>query len=921
MYKMNAILMAGAIVFSMMSGIASARTYHVSVSGKDANNGAPASPLQTISAAADLARPGDVITVHEGVYRERINPPRGGTSDDQRIVYQAAPGEKVVIKGSERITGWEKVGDDVWRVSLPNRFFGEFNPYSDVIRGDWYQARQAYHTGAVYQNGHWLKEAPRKSVVTGGDDAAGESKTELMNVEFLMLEDASTINAVDASSQSRDIAVVDLEDGRRCLGPVTDGDWLAFEGVDFGEKGRKLWLSTGSPVGGGLVEVRKDTADGELLGTLEAGLTAEWTYFQKFGVDLDQPVSGKQAIVLVFKTRPVAPPKASDLGYWFAEVDENTTTIWAQFKEINPNEELVEINVRQSVFYPEETGRDFITVKGFTLEQAATPWSPPTAEQIGLIGANWCKGWIIEDNTIRYSTCTGLTLGKHGDEFDNTGNYYRSIRVGLKNGWNKETIGSHLVRNNHILYCGQAGIVGSLGAAFSAIIGNEIHEIRQDHEYGGCETAGIKFHGAVDVIIANNHIYNCEHWSGLWLDWMSQGARVTGNLMHDNSNDVMFEMNHGPMLIDNNILLSEASVRDASGGGAYVHNLVTGRTQIWNNLARRKTPFFKPHSTEIIVDEAPNTRFGAEGGKVAGFKAPVGNTEQDPVYQTVRYNTKGYRLNVPNGTYTVTLKFNEPFHNAQGKRRFGAMVQGNSVADKLDLAETAGKNVAFDVTAENVRVENGELNIGLVRELGHPCIAGIEVAGTTGAYVQRINCGGDVWEDFKTDFVIKPQAPIVAYEDQPLIARVGTTVDQHDDRFFNNLYVKAGSLAAYDLHQFEIKADGNVFLAGGQPSKREQNPVVAATFDPGIKLVEKNDGWWLEMNVDPAWRINAKRSVVTSERLGKASLPDAQFEKPDGTPYKIDTDYFGKKRDANNPAPGPFRAALSGKVSVKVWSE
>ncbi len=38
--------------------------------------------------------------------------------------------------------------------------------------------RQPYHTGAVYLNGHWLKEAPRKSSVLGGD-AADESESEL----------------------------------------------------------------------------------------------------------------------------------------------------------------------------------------------------------------------------------------------------------------------------------------------------------------------------------------------------------------------------------------------------------------------------------------------------------------------------------------------------------------------------------------------------------------------------------------------------------------------------------------------------------------------------------------------------------------------------------------------------------------------
>jgi alpha-N-arabinofuranosidase len=74
-------------------------------------------------------------------------------------------------------------------------------------------------------------------------------------------------------------------------------------------------------------------------------------------------------------------PKAFDVQLWFARVDDTHTTIWAQFKDINPKEEDVEINVRQSVFYPDKPGRNYITVRGFTMMHAATNWVPPTAEQ------------------------------------------------------------------------------------------------------------------------------------------------------------------------------------------------------------------------------------------------------------------------------------------------------------------------------------------------------------------------------------------------------------------------------------------------------------------------------------------------------------------------------------------------------------
>ena len=83
--------------------------------------------MRTIQRAAELAQPGDVVTVHAGIYRERVSPPRGGTSDAKRIVYQAAPGEAVVISGAEEVKNWVKVQGDVWQTTLPNSFFGRFN--------------------------------------------------------------------------------------------------------------------------------------------------------------------------------------------------------------------------------------------------------------------------------------------------------------------------------------------------------------------------------------------------------------------------------------------------------------------------------------------------------------------------------------------------------------------------------------------------------------------------------------------------------------------------------------------------------------------------------------------------------------------------------------------------------------------------
>jgi len=62
-----------------------AEEYHVSTTGHDGNPGMEAKPFRTISAAASVAQPGDTVTVHAGVYRERVNPPRYGQGNRAKI--------------------------------------------------------------------------------------------------------------------------------------------------------------------------------------------------------------------------------------------------------------------------------------------------------------------------------------------------------------------------------------------------------------------------------------------------------------------------------------------------------------------------------------------------------------------------------------------------------------------------------------------------------------------------------------------------------------------------------------------------------------------------------------------------------------------------------------------------------------------
>jgi hypothetical protein len=167
----------------------------------------------------------------------------------------------------------------------------------------------------------------------------------------------------------------------------------------------------------------------------------------------------------------------------------------------------------------------------------------------------------------------------------------------LDAGWSKETIGSHIVRNNTIFNCEQAGIVGSLGAVFSQIYNNHIHDIWTKRQFTGAEIAGIKIHAPIDAVIRNNHIHNTGR--GIWLDWMAQGTRVSGNLCYDNTvNDLFVEVSHGPFMVDNNIFLSNEAIRTWSEGGIYVNNLIAGRLMVLP-IAGRFTPYHFAHSTKV----------------------------------------------------------------------------------------------------------------------------------------------------------------------------------------------------------------------------------------------------------------------------------------------------------------------------------
>ena len=105
-----------------------AAEYFVAPGGADTNAGTRDQPFRSIQHAADVMRAGDICTIRGGIYREWVRPPRGGESEERRITYRAAAGERVVVRGSEQIAAWTQQVGHVWQAELPDAMFGGFNP-------------------------------------------------------------------------------------------------------------------------------------------------------------------------------------------------------------------------------------------------------------------------------------------------------------------------------------------------------------------------------------------------------------------------------------------------------------------------------------------------------------------------------------------------------------------------------------------------------------------------------------------------------------------------------------------------------------------------------------------------------------------------------------------------------------------------
>jgi len=134
-----------------------------------------------------------------------------------------------------------------------------------------------------------------------------------------------------------------------------------------------------------------------------------------------------------------------------------------------------------------------------------------------------------------------------------------------------------------------------------------------------------------------------------------------------------------------------------------------------------------------LYKDASGNSWSADTGSSTGYQwgtgAAIANTSDSALYNTLRWYDKAlaYQFAVPNGTYTVKLKFAELYFGSAGQRVMDATINGQKVLSSFDIVQQAGgPNRAVD-KAFTVSVTNGAIAIQITASVDDPQINAIEI--------------------------------------------------------------------------------------------------------------------------------------------------------------------------------------------------
>ena len=110
----------------------------------------------------------------------------------------------------------------------------------------------------------------------------------------------------------------------------------------------------------------------------------------------------------------------------------------------------------------------------------------------------------------------------------------------------------------------------------------------------------------------------------------------------------------------------------------------------------------------------------------------------------------------------------------------------------------------------------------------------------------------------------------------------------------------------------------NVYAAGAGAYEAERDPLVLDDADV-VAVVDEGDEVYLETQLPEAFDT-ARIGLITGSDLERVRFVDAEFEEPDGSPARLDTDLVGARKTGGQTYPaGPIATLASGSSRTRVW--
>ena len=207
--------------------------YYVNSSAGTPGDGTKENPFSTIQKAADLAQPGDEVIVLPGIYREDVDPKHAGRPD-ARITYRSLKPLSAVITGAGPLGNWTPEGNGVWTSRVPNTLFGEFNPYTALVSGDWFNGTLTQHLGDIFLNDKSMYEVQDPEQVRHPEISLASWDPEFSVYTWICRQDAQTDETVFLANfheKDPNLENVEITLRRHCFYPQKEQiGYITFSG-------------------------------------------------------------------------------------------------------------------------------------------------------------------------------------------------------------------------------------------------------------------------------------------------------------------------------------------------------------------------------------------------------------------------------------------------------------------------------------------------------------------------------------------------------------------------------------------------------------------------------------------------------------------------------------------------------------------